>query len=78
MAKAKLKLPKKRIRVTLDDAIFITKDRVYVDLTTEHGDLLLAFDAENLAVLIGEVANSIRVNPLERKPRPALSVNGGR
>lgn len=73
MAKAKFKLPKKRLRVTLDDAIFISDDRVYVDLITEHGDLLLAIDTQSLASLIGEVTSSVRVNPMQRPPRPKIA-----
>lgn len=72
MAKAKPKLPNKRIKVTLDDAIYINPDRVLIDLRTEFGDLLLSIDAANMARLIGEVANSQRVDSFARFARPKL------
>lgn len=72
MAKAAAKLPKKRVHAKLDDAIFIDDSRVWIDLKTPLGDLLLSFTPDDFAAVVGEVANSIRTNPLERKPRPKI------
>lgn len=76
MAKARAKLPKKRLIVTLDDAIYIDANRVWIDFHTAHGDLLLAINPNELSAVMGEIANSIRVNPREQKPKLREVANG--
>lgn len=69
---AAIKLPKKRVHAKLDDAIFIDDNRVWIDLKTPLGDLLLSFTPDDFAAVVGEIANSVASNPLAHKPRPRI------